>query len=87
MNSSIMTEKMHTQKHMSCTHLKSVIMLSLIIEHVQIIYDIYYQSEQWDFLSKILYVSKKHKDCISLSNWHETEKSYVALRNCLVSRS
>ncbi len=70
-----------------CTHSKSVITSSLIVEHVQIIYDIYYQSEQWNFSSKILYVSKKHEDCIFFSNWHETEKSYFALRDCLVSRS
>ncbi len=49
-----------------CTHSKSVITLSLIVEYVQIIYNIYYQSEQWDFSSKISYVSKKHEDCIFL---------------------
>ncbi len=69
-----------------CTHSESVITSLLIAEHVQIIYDIYYQPEQWDFSPKISYVPKKHEDCISLSNWHETGKSYVALRDCLVSR-
>ncbi len=49
-----------------CTHLKSVITSSLIVKYVQIIYNIYYQSEQWDFSSKISYVLKKHEDCISL---------------------
>ncbi len=49
-----------------CTHSKSVITLSLIAEYVQTIYDIYYQSEQWDFSPKISYVSKKHEDYISL---------------------
>jgi len=69
-----------------CTHSESVITPSLIAEHVQTIYDTYYQPGQWDFSPKISYVPKEHEDCIPLSNWHGTGKPYVALRDCLVSR-